>query len=320
MTKNPEKTFTAEEQNEIREQVREIMATEGLTQAEIARQADIKYGTFTGWLGGSYQGNNDKIAGEVQIWLISREEKKKTVARLAVAPDFQETETAKRITSILRFAQTAPDLVVVAGGAGIGKTTTLHHYAAHNPNVWIATMDPSTASIHSMSVELAEVLSVSEKSPARIPRALSKRVEGTGGLLIIDEAQHLDSKSMDQLRSIHDRARIGVALVGNETIYSRLEGEGRKPQFAQLFSRIGMRMTQARPIGSDICSLINAWGVVDKEEIKFLKAIARKPGALRGMSKTLSLATTLANGEGVERTLVHLRAAWEMLSTTNSTT
>lgn len=317
MTKDTsETTFTAEEMADIRAAVRAIMEAERLSQADVARDSGVKYGTFTGWLGGSYAGNNDRVAGAVQIWLSAREEKKRASAHVPKVPGFQMTPSAEAFLDTLRFAQIMPEISVIAGGAGIGKTTAIGHYARTTPNVWVATMDPSRANINPMLVELCEVMDVVEKSPTRLVRAIGDKIEGSGGLIVVDEAQHLAPVSLDQLRSIYDRYQVGIALIGNETVYSRLEGEGRKANFAQLFSRIGVRVTQARPKAADMCTLIKAWDVTDADEIKLLKAIARKPGALRGMTKCLQLASMLAAGAGEKRTIKHMKAAWDRLSAT----
>ncbi|GAK43625.1 phage transposase [Tepidicaulis marinus] len=315
-----ERTFTPEEHQAVRDQIRAIMETEDKSQAALAKEVGIAYGTFTGWLSGSYQGNNDRITAAVQIWLAGREEKKRQKAIVPRAPEFILTPSAQDFIEALRFAQIMPEISVIAGGAGIGKTTSIHEYARKNRNVWIATMDPSTSSIHTMLSEVCEAMDLVERSASKLARAVARRVEGSGGLIIIDEAQHLKSEALDQLRSIYDRAdgSVGIALVGNESVYTRLEGEGRKATFAQLFSRVGVRVTQARPKAKDICAIIDAWKITEDEEVRLLKAIGRKPGALRGLTKCLQLATVLASGEGEERNLKHIKAAFERLSTSSA--
>lgn len=308
-----DQTFSDAEISEIRLACQTVMEAEGYSQADVSRLAGIKYGTFTGWFKGTYAGNNSKVAGEVQIWLSSLGEKKRAVSTVPRLPDYVETKSTIEFMSTLQFAHVLPEIAIIAGGAGISKTTACEQYTRSNRNVWLATMDPSSEGTHGMLLELAEVMGVTEKSPTKLAKAIVRRVEGTNGLIIIDEAQHLSTKALDQARSIYDRARgtVGMVLVGNETVYQRLEGNGRKADFAQLFSRVGVRVTQSRPRAEDMCALIKAWDVSDPEEIKLLKAIGRKPGALRGMTKCLQLATLLANGAGVQRDIKHIRMAWE---------
>ncbi|AUG53907.1 AAA family ATPase [Thalassospira marina] len=308
-----DQTFSDAEIEEIRASCQAVMEAEGYSQADVSRLAGIKYGTFTGWFKGTYAGNNSRVAGEVQIWLSSLGEKKEAATRTPRLPDYIETPSTREFIDALRFGHILPEIVIIAGGAGISKTTACEHYARTNRNVWLATMDPSSKGTHGLLVELAEVMDVTEKHAARLAKAICRRVEGTKGLIIIDEAQHLTTEALDQVRSIYDRAHgtVGVALVGNEQVYARLEGNGRKAGFAQLFSRVGVRITQSQPRAEDMCALVKAWGITDKEEIRVLKAIARKPGALRGMMKTLQLATMLAVGAGVPRTIEHIKMAYD---------
>lgn len=319
MTSDQETTFSDEDMDAIRDRVRQIMAADGLNQADVARASGIKYGTFTGWLGGSYQGRNDKIASDVQIWLDSREDQKRVRAVVPEKPEFLPTQTATAILDTLRFAHIIPDIAVVAGGAGLGKTYAVSEYARVNPNVWIATMQPSTSGVYPMLIEIAESMGVTERVLVKLSRAIGRRAQGAGGLIVIDDAQHLSSQALDQLRSLHDLYGVGVGLVGNETVYARLEGEGRKAQFAQLFSRIGVRLTQARPRSSDVGALIEAWGVSDAAEVRFLKAVAAKPGALRGVTKVMQLASMLAAGAAEPRDIGHIKAAWNRLSSNGGT-
>lgn len=315
-----DQTFTETEIVEIREACRAAMEAEGYSQADVSRLAGIAYGTFTGWFKGTYAGNNSKVAGEVQIWLSGLGEKKQAAARAPRLPDYIETPSARDFISALQFGHVLPEIVIIAGGAGIGKTTACEQYARTNRNVWLATMDPSSKGTHGLLVELADIMDVTERHAAKLARAICRRVEGTKGLIIIDEAQHMTTEALDQVRSIYDRARgtVGIALVGNEQVYSRLEGNGRSAGYAQLFSRVGVRITQGRPRAEDMCDLIKAWDITDKEEIRLLKAIGRKPGALRGMVKTLQLATMLAAGAGVPRSIEHIRMAWDKHSSSSA--
>ena len=52
--------------------------------------------------------------------------------------------------------------------------------------------------------------------PWRLEAEIADRVRGTHGLLIVDEAQHLDTRALEVLRGLHDQAGIGLALMGNE--------------------------------------------------------------------------------------------------------
>ncbi|SDH94901.1 AAA family ATPase [Roseospirillum parvum] len=314
MSTVPEQTAMTEEvQADLRRQIEGLIDNEGLTQAAIASEAGIAYGTFTGWYRGTYGGNTEKIAGQVVRWLKSRQERARTAATLPTPPSFIATSTTAKITSILQYAQIAPDIAVIAGDAGTSKTSTCEEYCRTTPHAYMATMDPSCASANAMLAEICSVVGVTERLSTRLSRAIGEQLRGRSALLIIDEAQHLSVQALEQLRSLHDKHGLGLALVGNVSIYSRIDG-GRTATFAQLFSRVGMRLTKTKPSRADVAALIEAWKIAGDEERQFLTGIAHKPGALRQMTKTIRLACVAAAGDGSAVTIEHLRTAYGRLA------
>lgn len=308
------------DQDTLREKCR-ILKDEGLSFTAQAKECGIAYGSFTNWLGGTYGGPTDKIAEKVSNWLDARTERAAAVSALPTAPSYVATPTSTAIMTLFTFAQSSPDIVVVAAGAGVGKTTTAQEYKRTRPNVYVITMRPTTSGTHTMLAEIAEVMAIEERSANKLSRAIGRKVQGSNALLIIDEAQHLQSSALDELRSLYDAWGVGIALVGNQTVYTRLEGQGRQSSLAQLFSRVGMRLTQAKPRTEDVATLVAAWGIRDPKMLKTLQSIASKPGALRGVTKTLRLATMVASGDGQDGaatalTDAHLRGSWKQLGDT----
>ncbi|WP_221236941.1 AAA family ATPase [Roseospira goensis] len=305
-------------QEALRERVKALLANEAISQKTAATEADIGYSSFSAWLSNAYQGDNAKMAAKVERWLAAREERRTASAVLPRDIGWVQTESAAAILQTIQYAHIAPDIAVVAMGAGCGKTTTARRYAEATPNAWLATMDPTTRVVSTALGEIAIALGLTERSPQGYARAISSYVAGKNGLLIIDEAQHLQPNALDALRSIHDRTGCGLVLLGNETVYTRLEGQGRAAEFAQLFSRVGMRMVQAKPRAGDATALLDAWGIEAKDSRDFLARVAAKPGALRGMVKTMRVAAMLATGAGAETPdITHYKAAWSRLSTSS---
>jgi hypothetical protein len=214
----------------------------------------------------------------------------------------------------------AADLVVIYGGAGLGKTRSVRQYAATRPNVWIATMSPATSTPSACLDEICEALGMREGpggSAARMQRALIRRLRDTKGLLVLDESQHLAVAALETVRAIHDAAEIGLALVGNERVYSRLSSSGQAALFAQLYSRVGKRLHLTIPRREDVEAVLAGWGIAEREAVSYLWSIARTPGALRGVVKALRLATMIARGAGEPLELPHIKRAWRELDASN---
>lgn len=313
-TKN-DVTLTHEEVDAIRGEVRRVMEAEGLKATEVAREVGMPYGTFTSWLGGTYNGRNDLKAADAQKWLRSREVREKTQRLLPEAPRFVETPTATDFLTVFEHAQHMVDFAVVVGAPGIGKSSAACHYTRRTPNVFKLVAHPSLSGPRALLEELGNVTnSFSGGSLHRMQRSLVERLRNRNALIMVDEAQHLTSQALDQLRSIHDAAEVGVVLLGNAKVFGQLEGGARSTDFAQLTSRVGMRVNRAKPQTGDVDALLDAWGIEGKAERKLLAAIAKKPGALRRMTKTLKLATMLANAERAEIGVSQIYAAYERVA------
>lgn len=291
MTPNLGKTtFDLAELTQLRAEATAFIDRQGWTKKRFAEECDVPEGTFGPWLGGAYQGDNEKPAAKVYRFLSARKEQAQMAASIPAKPAFQQTPTATRIWAALEHAQVFGDLAVVGVAAGCGKTETIKHFRANRPRVWVATMKPSTTGVPNA---LIAVLGAMGDMDARgTPQALSRRVAAkatAGSLLVIDEAQHLSQKAVDELRSIQDETDCGLVFSGDESVFSLFDGT-RRTAFAQYHSRIGWRVRISRPDPKDAPILAQAHGITDAPLVKLCSEIAFKPGALRGLTKTLLLA------------------------------
>ena len=300
-------------QEGLRGKAREALAESGLSQKRAAREIGISESALSQWLAGKYGGDEAAVAFRVTVWLAARGDRALLSERLPEPPGWIETPSAVRIDAALGYAQMAGDVALVYGGAGMGKTMTARQYAARRPNVWLAVMTPATQALGPCLDRVSEACGLALVGrAARLEANLRERVEGTRGLLIIDEAQHLGLRALESLRGLHDATGCGLGLVGNETIYTRIAGGRRAAEFAQLHSRVGKRVRLAAPDKNDISLLLDAWRpAVTPEARKLAAAIGRRPGALRGMTKALRLAALMACGAEVGAP--HVEAAWAEL-------
>ncbi len=282
--------------DELRALVQEAQS-DGLSQASIAKQAGLSPSALNQWLKEAYKGDNTAIEMHLEGWVESCRDRE--LMPIPQSPDWVTTPTGERIINALSYAHSMGDIAVVYGGAGVGKTSALKHYQSIRPNVWLVTISPATSTAPAALEEIAYALG--NRTPpigaARIKRDVVRRINGTRGLLVIDESQHLSVIALECIRSLHDEIGIGLVLSGNEMVYSRLTGGNRSATFAQLFSRVGKRVHLTSPSTADVAAVANGWSVEGKRERRLLEKIAASPGALRGVTKTLRLASVLALGD-----------------------
>lgn len=246
------------------------------------------------WLESKSRGDVSIIENALAAWLNAMRESREQAAQglIPADPAWLPTPTAEIIQTALRYAHKLADISVIYGGAGLGKTLTANQYREEHPNVWIATMTPSINTVGACLERVASAVGISTLFPSavRAENAIVSRVSGTGGLIIVDEAQHISVQCLEQLRSIQDVAKIGMAFLGNESVYTQLTGGSRKAHFAQLYSRIGKPQRLGKPTAADIDTLLDAWGVADNKARSLCREIGGKPGALRGLTKVLRMA------------------------------
>lgn len=315
MTPNLGKTtFTEAELQQLRAEATAFIERHSWTKKRFAEECDVPEGTFGPWLAGKYGGDNEGPAAKVYRFLSARKDQDQLAASIPVAPSFQDTPTSLRIWAGLEHAQVFGDLTVIGVGPGMGKTATIAQFKAVRPRVWVATMAPSTRGVPNA---LVEVLGAMGDMDARgTPQALSRRVAAkatAGALLVIDEAQHLSQQAVDEFRSIHDKTGVGLVFSGDESVFSLFDGT-RRSAFAQFHSRIGFRVRQSRPLAGDALMLAQAHGVTEPAMVKLCVEIANKPGALRGLNKTILLAKRMAAMTDQPLTNSLIREAWAQRS------
>ncbi len=308
--------WSREEQEALRAEVDSLLRDEDITRRQMANESGIAYGSLTPWLGGTYAGDGSNVATRVKIWMDARV-KRQAVRPATAAPRFVPTPTADAILNVLAHAQHMPDMVVITGAPGTGKTSAACQYTRSNPNVWKLVADPSLNSVRALLGALAQMLNTYDQgSQYRISASIRNKLTGTGGLIVVDEAQHLNSAMLDQLRAFHDQCGVGVALLGNEAVVGKLEGGRKSAEYAQLYSRVGMRLKRPKPLKGDVEALLDAWGVEASDVREQLRAVARYAGGLRNLQKCHRLATMVAQAEGRSLSVEDIRLAWERLGAT----
>lgn len=328
MNLTPAKTdFSPEDHAEIRRQIETIKVRDGLTQAEIGRQAEVADSTLSSYLKNRYAGDNNVPAAALHKWLKGRVRAAALRRRLPVAPTFQLLHTSQRLLDLFEMAREMGRIVSVTGVPGVSKTASARHYCQETPRAWLSTMDPSTGSVPGMLTDVLGAMGDPDRkgTPQVLTKAVVAKAIEAKGLLIIDEVQHCSDKALEQLRAINDTTRglgrpIGIVLMGNEQTANKVGGTGTKATFAQVSSRIAQRRVLVKPDPRDVLAMSNAWAdanteVLTADMVAFLQVIAARPGGLRNVEMTFegALLVSLAHGEPL--TVEHLQGAFSQLST-----
>lgn len=292
------------DEQQARESIVNYRDTTGKPQSEIAKELGISAGQLSAFIGGTYK-TPHTVVPKIEALLVKNESR-----RLAPkAPPFALTSVSKQVMDAIEYCHLQGKIGVIYGDAGIGKTMGINRYCEENPMAISITISPAYATMSGVNDLLSEKVGVREKNARRIYSEIVGRLKGSGRVVIIDEAQHLTKKTLEHLRSISDEAGIGICLVGNEEVYSRLKGTG-KADFAQIFSRIAIR----KPLLLNHIQKMDLEKIffgshLDDDTIDFLYKIAKTRYGIRGAVNVYVAATALF--EKVDATAV-IKVAREM--------
>lgn len=286
------------------DQIKQILDQNLITQGKLAKEAGIHASALSTYLKGSYTGNNEAVTQALTQWLERREAKK----RFVQAPDFIHTATAKQIFDAFEFARILGTMATVYGMSGAGKTRAAQEFKRTNQNVWIVTASPSRATLSAILYEMAMELGLNDapRQKDKLARLIVKKLSGSQGLMIIDEADHLPYNALEEIRCLQEETGkdgatpVGVVLIGNDKVYSRMRGASHQShEFARLWSRIAQHVSIQKCKKEDVRLIAEAWGLdsKDPEIMDILNKIGANGGGLRSLTQTLRLAGIYAKGQ-----------------------
>jgi DNA transposition AAA+ family ATPase len=297
-------------QTDVLMRIRSLIEAKSVTSSQIAREVSVSAAALSQVLGGVYKADPATVIGKLENWLRLREQRN---ANPSIDPGFVMTTTAKQIMDDLSYAQITESIVVLYGASGVGKSKTLDEYQRSNNNVWKVTASPSRSSLTECLYEIAMELGMDQAPRTKGPlsRVIRQRLKGSEGLVIVDEADHLDYPTLEELRILQEETGVGMALVGNNKVYTQLTGGRRNEDFARLFSRIAKKRGIHKTKQADVRAIAEAWNITGGAEVSLMIQISERPGGLRLLSKTLKLAAMFAKGNAMTEQL--LRTAFAEL-------
>lgn len=203
------------------EEVRAYLRESGESQSSLARAAGISGSTLSNVLAEKYAGSYEEVLSAVEDAIQRKTDKNRAVFR---KPDFFETSVSRKGLRALNDVAGAavPYILVLYGDSGIGKTEFLAEYLRRNPTAAMVEVR-SDFSPRPLLKELSEKLGLpSGGAIYDVTNRIIAKIKGSGRVLIFDEAEYLDSRSLDIIRRIHDQSGVPVVLVGLPRLYHNL--------------------------------------------------------------------------------------------------
>lgn len=296
---------------DVRSWLRTHLAEPEMTQAKVAKSIGMSATAISLFLAEKYAGQNDALAAALESYLRKAAERRLTPRK----PVWQQTSVATGVFAVLEKTAIRRQIATIVGAPGMGKTMTIRSYAERHKEAIVITAHEGVRGAKGLVNHLLVASRLHSSGGRTLDSQLADIVDGlrdSGRLVIVDECQALQPRSLECLRYIHDEAGVGLVLCGNLSTHPMLTRQG-AGLFAQLFSRISYihRIPNELPLEDVALITRSACPGLGDEHVAFLAAILGQPLCdVRTMVDTLFDAMELARGEGSrEVTGQHLRDA-----------
>jgi DNA transposition AAA+ family ATPase len=235
--------------------------------------------------------------------------------RRADPTGFIRTETADDILRSLSLVRSIdrPAMTMISGAPGIGKTETLRHYEAQNPEtalrVSIAKGEGNPFHVASVVLTNFEPYQKYGTDLLMLRRRVTSYI-GAARILLVDEAQNLFQKhklsatrgsAFEWLLAASEEGGFDLVFCGDLTLQGIIMG------FPHLQSRMRRPVVIGGASRADVAAIAASFGLVTAPEINLLAAVAGLPGGLRNVDNVIRMAAIFAGRNKVGA--AHLKAA-----------
>lgn len=293
---------TVEEQRGTAADVcRHEMDAAGLSIAQAAHQMGrgVSNATLSKWLRGVYEGDVAAVTERVVLWLATRSEARSRDMSGAGLDRHVDLGVTEEIAATLNHAQATGDVVLVHGRSGRGKSWAVERYCAGHTAAYRLTVTDAVATLAGLLERVAHAVGAGtgHSSALAAETAIVAQLEDRGALLCVDEAHHLRTRLLDELRCIRDLAGCGLALVGGDDLWNTLNKSDRCDQ---IVGRIGIRLPLGKTAEADVLDLARSVlsRAPTKGERKHLLAAANGAGGLHALRRLFARAWVLARAGG----------------------
>ncbi len=219
----------------VRKDLQMFMEIHNVSQNALCRALGINPSAISTFRKGEYKGNNEELAKKLKLYMDNFIAKKSDSRNNENIKVFSSNDK-KMADFVINEAYHDKQIALITGGAGSGKSTIVKEYVATHPNAILI-----EATLHTTAKVLLEILSeklsiAHTKSLHDKVVAISLELRKRDVIILIDEAEHLPLRALEDLRRIWDFSQCPIILVGTEILLKNLMGKN--GELRQLYSRI----------------------------------------------------------------------------------
>lgn len=224
------------------------------TQTRVSGAIGVSVSALNAWMKGTYQGDNAKLTRAVDRFLESQKEASSETARFKKDFDFVETSIYNDVLRTVNLAAFRGEIRVITGISGIGKSRAIEHIKEEREASMILVKVYAGMRKNRFLKKLCEAAGFSGQGTYDdMFDELTSKLEGSGRLIAIDEAEHLSIESIDIARRLNDFTGCGVVFVGLPIFFDTLQK--RQRDYAYVYNRIAMPMKLQKCKATDLLAM-----------------------------------------------------------------
>lgn len=242
--------------NQVREELEIFLESQGLSQVALGRAIGVSSASISTFRKGEYKGNNKELGRKIKLYLDDYTSKDKGADTQSV--EVYESHDKQMADFVINEAVRDKEIAIIVGCAGSGKSTIAKDYARIHPNaILIEATLHSTARV--ILDELCERLHISGgRNLHEKVILIAKELKRRGVVILIDEAEHLSVRALEDLRRIWDFSSCPLILFGTEILLKNLIGKN--GELRQLYSRIGGKWNM-KGLSQEECGALFTQGI-----------------------------------------------------------
>lgn len=220
---------------EIIVRLNEFLKDTGISASALARAIGVSGAVISQFRQGVYKGDAKSVAAKIEKYISNYQNKSETKSAV-LKDEVYASKDAKMAKFVISEAINEREIALIYGSAGTGKTTILKEFAKNSPNaVLIEATCHTTAKV--LLEELCEALKIDGASSINAKlKAVARFLKDNDKIILIDEAEHLPLRALEDLRRIYDFSHTTMVLCGTEILLNNLMGKNK--ELRQLYSRI----------------------------------------------------------------------------------
>jgi len=222
---------------DLRNRLRAYIDATGKSASAVANGIGRSPAALSQYLNFSYKGNVAKLEVAIESWLVRQAERQERNVRQQA--EFLQTSIASKVFEIAEYCLLENEIGVVYSQAGLGKTWAVRQFNKQNPATILIEADLGyTAKV--LFQELHKAIGFDGNGAIHsLFEDIVAKLRGSDRMIIVDEAENLPYRALELLRRVYDKAGVGILLTGMPVLIGNLRGK--RGEYAQLFSRVGVK-------------------------------------------------------------------------------